>query len=255
MSAKTESGQERRERNRTKVNWRGKLMTARGSFDCRVLDLSPGGALVRLIAALEVNEPVTLFFAEAESVKATVAWTQSRYVGLRFATRRERPIPDVVSTEDHPAAAGPQRASALAIPISTPPKPAPPGPTPAAAKPAGTIIDGGTRFTGSRLDRNRPSFIASQIQPALMERMDIEQATRMSREVLIRELEPLVVEVMAERNLQVNMLERTAVIRHLVDDMIGFGPLEPLLADETVSDILVHGPHRVYVERAGKLGG
>jgi hypothetical protein len=38
--------QDRRGLNRAKVNWRGRLMTPRGSFDCRVLDLSPGGALV-----------------------------------------------------------------------------------------------------------------------------------------------------------------------------------------------------------------
>src|SRR5579871_3286677 len=94
MASDTYSEQDRRERNRTKVNWRGKLMTARGSFDCRVLDLSPGGALVRLIAALEVDEPVTLFFAEAEHIDGTVAWTQARYVGIRFAKRREKVIPD-----------------------------------------------------------------------------------------------------------------------------------------------------------------
>ena len=42
-------------------------------------------------------------------------------------------------------------------------------------------------------------------------------------------------------------------MRLLVDDMVGLGPLEPLLADETVTDIMVNGPHQVYVERKGKL--
>ena len=84
MTTDTDSEQDRRDRKRTKVNWRGKLMTPRGSFDCRVLDLSPGGALVRLIAALDVNEPVTLFFSDAERIEGAVAWTQSRYVGIRF---------------------------------------------------------------------------------------------------------------------------------------------------------------------------
>ena len=75
----------------------------------------------------------------------------------------------------------------------------------------------------------------------------------MSRETLVRELEPVVAEIIAEQNLQLNTPERAAAVQHLVDDMIGFGPLEPLLADETISDILVDGPKRVYVERAGKL--
>ena len=42
-------------------------------------------------------------------------------------------------------------------------------------------------------------------------------------------------------------------MRLLVDDMLGLGPLEPLLADETVTDIMVNGPNQVYVERKGKL--
>src|SRR5215472_165234 len=100
MKSKTNSEPERRDRHRTKVNWRGKLMTARGSFDCRVLDLSPGGALVRLIAALEVDEPVTLFFSEAERIEGKIAWTQSRYVGIRFAKRREKAIPEAALAED-----------------------------------------------------------------------------------------------------------------------------------------------------------
>src|ERR1700687_3333198 len=94
MTSETDVEPERRDRNRTRVNWRGKLMTARGSFDCRILDLSPGGALVRLIAALEVDEPVTLTISETERIEGAVAWTQSRYVGIRFTKRRDKPIPE-----------------------------------------------------------------------------------------------------------------------------------------------------------------
>src|SRR5579859_4345042 len=243
------SEQDRRERNRTKVNWRGKLMTARGSFDCRVLDLSPGGALVRLIAALEVDEPVTLFFAESEHVDGRVAWTQSRYVGIRFAKRRDKALPEAALVGESTAAPArlPQRSAA------PPPRPAPPPEPAPAAKSAATVIDGAARVTGIRIDKTRTSSVASQIQALVMERLDIEQAIRMTREALEREVEPLVDDIIGERSLNLNHPERTAVITHLVDDMVGFGPLEPLLADETISDILVDGPKRVYVERFGKL--
>src|SRR5579863_5938794 len=141
MTSETVSERDRRERNRTKVNWRGKLMTARGSFDCRVLDLSPGGALVRLIAALDVDEPVTLIFSETEHVEGAVAWTQSRYVGIRFAKRRDKPIPEAAS-----AARAPQR-PAVAAPVPVGPAPRPqslPEPELAApvARPAAAVIDG-----------------------------------------------------------------------------------------------------------------
>ncbi len=259
MASDTHSEHDRRERHRTKVNWRGKLMTARGSFDCRVLDLSPGGALVRLIAALEVGESVTLLFSEAERIEGSVAWTQSRYIGIRFAKRRDRPIPEAALSGEAaiaPAARIPQRTSApLPTPAAQPAPPAPPAEPAPAAKTAATatVIDGAARFTGTRLDRNRAGTVANQIQPLVMDRIDVEQATRMSRDVLVKELEPLVGEIILERALQLNTPERAAVIRHLVDDMIGFGPLEPLLADESISDILVDGPSRVYVERKGKL--
>src|SRR5215472_3476331 len=127
MKSKTNSEPERRDRHRTKVNWRGKLMTARGSFDCRVLDLSPGGALVRVIAALEVDEPVTLVFSETESVEGAVAWTQSRYIGIRFANRRDKPIPEAALVgATAPAARLPQRPTApVAPPVPSAPKPVP----------------------------------------------------------------------------------------------------------------------------------
>jgi pilus assembly protein CpaF len=258
MTRATMSDEERRERNRTKVNWRGKLMTARGSFDCRVLDLSPGGALVRLIAALEADEPVTLFFSENERIEGTIAWTQSRYVGIRFNKRRDKAIPEAALTEDSPAGPAriPQRSAAPAAPPVAPPtRPAPSPETapPANAKSPGTVVDGAARFAGTRLERSRPSFVANQMQSLVMERIDVEQATRMTREALERELEPLVADIIEERSLYLNQPERAAVIRHLVDDMVGFGPLESLLADETIADILVDGPKRVYVERAGKL--
>ena len=262
MTSETDGEQDRRERHRTRVNWRGKLMTARGSFDCRVLDLSPGGALVRLIAALDVDEPVTLVFSETESVEGAVAWTQSRYIGIRFSKRREKPIPEAaLEGAAAPAASAAQRAAQRqAAPAAPPVPPAPkslplpePASTAVSAKPAAAVVDAAARFIGTRVDKSRASMVASQIQAVVMDRIDVEQATRMSREMLAKELEPLVAEIIAERNLQLNTPERGAVIRHLVDDMVGFGPLEPLLADESISDILVDGPNRIYVERAGKL--
>ena len=252
MTSETKSEAERRERHRTKVNWRGKLMTARGSFDCRVLDLSPGGALVRLIAALDVEESVTLVFSDAESIEGAIAWTQGRYAGIRFDKRREKPIPEAALAASAPAARLPQRTvTPVAPPVPSAPKSTQMPLTESAS--SATVIDGAARFAGTRLDRDRAATVASQIQPLVMDRIDVEQVSRVSREVLVKELEPVVGEIIAERNLQLNTPERAAVIRHLVDDMVGFGPLEPLLADDTVSDILVDGPKRVYVERGGKL--
>ncbi len=50
-----------------------------------------------------------------------------------------------------------------------------------------------------------------------------------------------------------NRMERERLIDEVLDETFGFGPLEVLLKDPTISDILINGPHKIYVERRGKL--
>jgi pilus assembly protein CpaF len=70
---------------------------------------------------------------------------------------------------------------------------------------------------------------------------------------LSHQLRDIVTEVLNEEKLRLNAPEQTAVVDLLLDDMLGLGPLEPLLADDSVTDIMVNGPYQTYVERAGKL--
>lgn len=56
-----------------------------------------------------------------------------------------------------------------------------------------------------------------------------------------------------EESAPLSLVQRRLVVRQIEDEVMGLGPLEPLLADTTVSDILVNGPHQIYVERGGKL--
>jgi pilus assembly protein CpaF len=56
-----------------------------------------------------------------------------------------------------------------------------------------------------------------------------------------------------EESAPLSLSQRQFLVRRIEDEVMGHGPLEPLLADPTVADILVNGPHSVYVERAGKL--
>ncbi len=93
----------------------------------------------------------------------------------------------------------------------------------------------------------------TRIRDALMLRIDPAAAVRMGRERLSTEVNRLVSEIATEHSVQLNEREEIAVATELLDDMIGLGPLEPLLRDDTVTDILVNGPERVYVERHGKL--
>jgi len=87
--------------------------------------------------------------------------------------------------------------------------------------------------------------ILAQIEPA--------SAVHMTRPELAARVEQLVVEIANQRRLLLNQQEQETLAAAMVDDMIGLGPLEVLLRDDTISDILVNSPHQIYVERRGKL--
>jgi len=87
--------------------------------------------------------------------------------------------------------------------------------------------------------------ILAQVEPAL--------AVRMGRPELTARVEELVGEIANQRRLLLNHQEQQALAAAMVDDMIALGPLEALLRDDTISDILVNGPRQIYIERRGKL--
>jgi pilus assembly protein CpaF len=95
--------------------------------------------------------------------------------------------------------------------------------------------------------------LKEQIRTALMARIDPSVAGRIPRNTLRAEVAKLVSEIATEQRIQLNELEETALATELTDDMVGLGPLEPLLEDDDVTDVLVNGPFDVFVERRGKL--
>ena len=92
-----------------------------------------------------------------------------------------------------------------------------------------------------------------RVQPLVMERLDLAAASQLPRQELAEQMAEIVKEVLHEEQIRLNAAEQQQVIELLLDDMLGLGPLEPLLADEKVTDILVNGASQVYVERKGKL--
>ena len=103
--------------------------------------------------------------------------------------------------------------------------------------------------------QSRQGTIASrdEILTDVLERIDASAAVRMSRDELESELGGLVAEILIERRIVLGQREQQELTKVLVDEMVGFGPLEPLLEEEAVTDIMVNGPDQVYVERGGKL--
>src|SRR5690242_15645268 len=92
-----------------------------------------------------------------------------------------------------------------------------------------------------------------RLQSLLLERMDVAAAAQLPRPELERQVAELIGELLAETKLHLNMSEQRDLVAALLDEMLGLGPLEPLLKDEAITDIMVNGAKQVYVERRGKL--
>src|SRR5882757_6424275 len=105
----------------------------------------------------------------------------------------------------------------------------------------------------SKLSRSKVDQARRAVQPMVMSRIDLAAAVSLPRKELVRQLEGLVSELLVERRLQLNRPEQQDLVYQLVNDMMGLGPLEPLLEDEAITDIMINGPKQIYIERFGKL--
>src|SRR3546814_8926033 len=73
-----------------------------------------------------------------------------------------------------------------------------------------------------------------------MERLDVSAASQLPREDLTRQIGEIVREIVLDEKLNLNSPEQQAIVDIMLDDMLGLGPLEPLLADDLVTDIMVN---------------
>ena len=97
------------------------------------------------------------------------------------------------------------------------------------------------------------SASATELRQICITRLDPVSIAGMPAERLSIEVERLLSEIATERRIQLNGREQKQLAGELVHDMLGLGPLEPLLEDGSIADIMVNGPERVFVERAGRL--
>lgn len=91
------------------------------------------------------------------------------------------------------------------------------------------------------------------IRDLVILRIEPAAAVRMSPTDLTVRIDQLVATIADEQHTLLNSSEQRELTSDIVNDMIGLGPLEVLLKDDTVNDILVNGPTKIYVERRGKL--
>ncbi|QRN34944.1 CpaF family protein [Pectobacterium brasiliense] len=91
------------------------------------------------------------------------------------------------------------------------------------------------------------------IRAQLYDQIDAGKAAMMGRDKLLVQIETVIRRICDEQRLQLSRQEEEAIATEMLDEMTGIGPIQPLLSDDTVNDILVNGAGQVFVERFGKL--
>jgi len=122
----------------------------------------------------------------------------------------------------------------------------------------GGSTNGLSRLAASQASMDRQSNKSFEelkrlIHQKLVDKLDLSRVSDLEGDTLRREIRLVVERLCDTENPLLNRMERERLIDEVLDETFGFGPLEVLLKDPTISDILINGPHKIYVERRGKL--
>lgn len=95
--------------------------------------------------------------------------------------------------------------------------------------------------------------LRNQIHRRLMDRLNLASLTQLDAERAETAVREVIADLLSEQTVALNFEERDQIAREVIDEIFGLGPLEPLMHDPEISDILVNGSDQVYLERGGRL--
>jgi pilus assembly protein CpaF len=93
----------------------------------------------------------------------------------------------------------------------------------------------------------------SKIHTQILEEMDLESLNRLQEDVARNRVRDAIREILHRERTPLTLNEREQMVNEIANELFGLGPIEPLLADSTISDILVNGPDKIYIEQQGVL--
>jgi pilus assembly protein CpaF len=117
----------------------------------------------------------------------------------------------------------------------------------------GSSSQGMSQSVGDRQAKKSFEELKRIIHGKLVDKLDLSRVTDLAEDTLRKELRLVVERLCDTESPLLTRMERERLIEEVLDETFGFGPLEILLKDPTISDILINGPHKIYVERRGKL--
>ncbi len=107
--------------------------------------------------------------------------------------------------------------------------------------------------TASTISVNHFQDLKHGIHRKLLDKLNLESIASLTKPVLSNEIRKIVETLVVEEITPLSLLEREKLVNEVLDEVLGLGPLEPLLKDSSISDILVNTHKQVYIERKGKL--
>ncbi|MGH6651585.1 MAG: CpaF family protein [Sphingopyxis sp.] len=117
------------------------------------------------------------------------------------------------------------------------------------------VVDPGVAERPAPVAGQKDNFLALKVQVHrdLLDEINLAQLDKLSRAQIETEVGDLVSEMLGRQHHALNSVERRTLVSEVLDELLGLGPLEPLLKDDTITDILVNGHNTVFVERGGVL--
>ena len=151
-----------------------------------------------------------------------------------------------------------QKPASIAVGSGAPQTRATVTPTPSASIPKIAVVAPKSSAEMTALEKERKkkekmSELKVELHKRLLENLNLAALESATEGNLKSEIAAIVSEALEEMSVVMNKEDRTILNQDLFDEVMGLGPLEPLLKDETVNDILVNGPKRIFIERGGKL--
>ncbi|HCY54552.1 MAG TPA: protein kinase, partial [Oceanicaulis sp.] len=169
-----------------------------------------------------------------------------------FGKRTTAPQPTPAAA---PASAAPSPAARPAAPVQPRPRPAAPAPQPrasAAPKPAAKPAPRPSVQVGQ--ERSAEYYaIKTTIFNALIDTIDLSQLARLDNATAAEEIRDIVTEIISIKNVAMSIAEQESLLQDICNDVLGYGPLEPLLARDDIADIMVNGAGDVFIEVNGRV--
>jgi pilus assembly protein CpaF len=146
-----------------------------------------------------------------------------------------------------------QQTPSTSSPSSTPSSP-PPGARPPTSSEQSKLTEMRLKRAPASTSPTRDAYLdlKTRVQNKLLAEMDPSMDVSKTDEVRAT-IEGLYDTVLAEENIILSRVERQRLFEQIVAEILGFGPIEPFLADETITEVMVNGPKNIYIERGGKV--